>query len=85
MVETQLNAIEFRRSRTQASSYRQRKQREYEGRRENRYEATQERARRSRENQEKWNTLKEEALRKMSSGEKLTFDEMKLIYGDNGS
>jgi uncharacterized coiled-coil DUF342 family protein len=85
MVETQLNAIEFRRSRTQASSHRQRKQREYEGRRENRYEATQERARRSRENQEKWNTLKEEALRKMSSGEKLTFDEMKLIYGDNGS
>lgn len=85
MVETQLNAIEFRRSRTQASSHRQRKQREYEGRRENRYEATQERAKRSRENQEKWNTLKEEALRKMSSGEKLTFDEMKLIYGDNGS
>jgi uncharacterized coiled-coil DUF342 family protein len=85
MVETQLNAIEFRRSRTQASSTRQRKQREYEGRRENRYEATQERARRSKENQEKWNTLKEEALRKMSSGEKLTFDEMKLIYGDSAS
>jgi uncharacterized coiled-coil DUF342 family protein len=84
MVDTQLNAIEFRRSRAQASGHRQRKKREYEGRRENRYEATQERARRSKENQEKWNTLKEEALRKMSSGEKLTFDEMKLIYGDSG-
>ena len=83
MVETQLNAIEFRRSRNQAIGNRQRRQREYEGRRENRYEATQERVRRSKENQERWNTLKEEALRKMSSGEKLTFDEMKLIYGDN--
>lgn len=83
MVETQLNAIEFRRSRTQAIGYRQRKQREYEGRRDNRSEATQERVRRSKENQERWNTLKEEALRKMSNGEKLTFEEMKLIYGDS--
>jgi uncharacterized coiled-coil DUF342 family protein len=84
MVETQLNAIEFRRSRTQAIGNRQRKQREFEGRRDNRFEATQERVRRSKENQERWNTLKEEALRKMSNGEKLTFEEMKLIYGDNG-
>ena len=83
MVETQLNAIEFRRSRTQAIGSRQRKQREYEGRRENRYEATQDRARRTKENQERWNVLKEQALRKMSSGEKLTFEEMKLIYGEN--
>jgi uncharacterized coiled-coil DUF342 family protein len=83
MVETQLNAIEFRRSRTQAIGSRQRKQREYEGRRENRYEATQDRARRTKENQERWNALKEQALRKMSSGEKLTFEEMKLIYGEN--
>jgi uncharacterized coiled-coil DUF342 family protein len=27
--------------------------------------------------------LKEEALKKMASGEKLTFEDMKLIYGDN--
>ena len=83
MVETQLNAIEFRRSRTQAIGSRQRKHREYEGRRENRYEATQDRARRTKENQERWNILKEQALKKMSSGEKLTFEEMKLIYGEN--
>ena len=83
MVETQLNAIEFRRSRTQAIGSRQRKQREYEARRENRYEATQDRARRTKENQERWNVLKEQALKKMSSGEKLTFEEMKLIYGEN--
>jgi uncharacterized coiled-coil DUF342 family protein len=82
MVETQLNAIEFRRSRTQAIGSRQRKQKEYEGRRENRYEATQDRARRTKENQERWNVLKEQALKKMSSGEKLTFEEMKLIYGE---
>jgi uncharacterized coiled-coil DUF342 family protein len=29
--------------------------------------------------------LKEVALKKMSSGKKLTFDEMKLIFGDAGS
>jgi uncharacterized coiled-coil DUF342 family protein len=83
MVETQLNAIEFRRARTQVLGNRHRKQRGYEGKRDNRYEATQERARRSKENQVRWNNLKEEALKKMSSGEKLTFEEMKLIYGDN--
>lgn len=83
MVETQLNAIEFRRSRTQALGNRQRKQREYEGRREYKYEAVQDRFKRNKENQERWNTLKEEAMKKMSSGEKLTFDEMKLIYGDS--
>jgi uncharacterized coiled-coil DUF342 family protein len=83
MVETQLNAIEFRRSRTQTISNRQKKKREYDGQRENRYEVTQERARRNKENQERWNILKEEALKKMASGEKLTFEDMKLIYGDN--
>lgn len=83
MVQTQLNAIEFRRSRIQATGSRQRKQREHEGRRENRYEVTQDRTRRTKENQERWNVLKEQALKKMSSGEKLTFEEMKLIYGEN--
>ena len=85
MVETQLNAIEFRKSRIQAAEYRQRKQKESGERRESRYEVAQERAKRSKENQERWNTLKEAALKKMSSGEKLTFDEMKLIFGDSNN
>jgi uncharacterized coiled-coil DUF342 family protein len=85
MVETQLNAIEFRKSRIQAAEYRQRKQKESGERRESRYEVSQERAKRSKENQERWNTLKEAALKKMSSGEKLTFDEMKLIFGDSNN
>jgi uncharacterized coiled-coil DUF342 family protein len=29
--------------------------------------------------------LKEVALKKMSNGEKLTFDEMRLIFGDSGT
>ncbi len=85
MVETQLNAIEFRKSRIQAAEYRQRKQKESGERRESRYEVSQERAKRSKENQERWNTLKEAALKKMSSGEKMTFEEMKLIFGDSNS
>lgn len=85
MVETQLNAIEFRRSRAHVIGNKYRKQREYEARRETKYEAVQERVRRSKENQERWNALKEEALKKMSSGEKLTFEEMKLIYGDSNT
>jgi len=84
MVETQLNAIEFRKSRVQAAEYRQRKQKENE-RRASRYEATQERAKRNKENQERWNVLKEAALKKMSDGEKLTFEEMKLIFGEGGN
>ena len=39
--------------------------------------------RKNRENQELWNSLKEVAMKKMSSGDKLTFDEMKLIYSDD--
>jgi uncharacterized coiled-coil DUF342 family protein len=84
MVETQLNAIEFRRSRTQYTEHRQRRQKEADERRTSRYEVSQERSKRSKENQERWNTLKEVALKKMSNGEKLTFDEMKLIFGDSG-
>ena len=85
MVETQLNAIEFRKSRMQYIQHRQRKQREGEERRASRYGATQERTKRNKENQERWNMLKEVALRKMSNGEKLTFDEMRLIFGDSGT
>ncbi|MFL6363887.1 MAG: coiled-coil protein [Nitrososphaeraceae archaeon] len=84
MVETQLNAIEFRRSRIQYSEHRQRRQKETDERRTSRYEVSQERTKRNKENQERWNTLKEVALKKMSNGEKLTFDEMKLIFGDSG-
>jgi uncharacterized coiled-coil DUF342 family protein len=85
MVETQLNAIEFRRSRIQYSEHRQRRQKETDERRTSRYEVSQERTKRNKENQERWNTLKEVALKKMSNGEKLTFDEMRLIYGDSAS
>lgn len=85
MVDTQLNAIEFRKSRMQYIEHRQRKQKEGEERRASRYGATQERTKRNKENQERWNMLKEVALKKMSNGEKLTFDEMRLIFGDSGS
>jgi uncharacterized coiled-coil DUF342 family protein len=85
MIETQLNAIAFKKSRMQAAEHRHRKQRETDERRVARQEAMQERVKRDKEYQERWNTLKEAALKKMSSGEKLTFDEMKLIFGDAGS
>jgi uncharacterized coiled-coil DUF342 family protein len=85
MIETQLNAIAFKKSRMQAAEHRHRKQREMDDRRVARQEAIQERTKRDKEYQERWNTLKEAALKKMSSGEKLTFDEMKLIFGDSGS
>lgn len=88
MVETQLNAIQFRKSRQQAAENRQRRQ-QYQRRQprdnEERRESLQERSKRNRENQERWNIMKEAALKKMSSGEKLTFDEMRLIYGDGSS
>jgi uncharacterized coiled-coil DUF342 family protein len=85
MIETQLNAIAFKKSRMQAAEYRHKRQRETDDRRVARQEAIQERAKRDKEYQERWNTLKEAALKKMSSGEKLTFDEMKLIFGDSAS
>jgi uncharacterized coiled-coil DUF342 family protein len=85
MIETQLNAIAFKKNRMAQSETRQKKQKEMDERRVARHEATQERTRRDKEYQERWNTLKEAAQKKMSSGEKLTFDEMKLIFGDAGS
>lgn len=54
-------------------------------RKEFKQEAMQERIKRNKENQERFNLLKDAALRKMSNGGKLTFDEMKLIYGDDGT
>ena len=79
MVNTQLNAIEYRR--TRQSSFRSRSGGTGE-KREFKYENSQERVRRNKENLELLNIAKEAALKKMSSGRKLTFDEMKLIYGD---
>lgn len=84
MIETQLNAIAFKKSKVAAAEVRQKKAKEFEERRVARQEAIQERARRDKEYQERWNALKEAAMKKMSSGEKLTFDEMKLIFGDAG-
>ena len=83
MIDTQLNAIAFKKSRIQAAEHRHRRQREMDDRRKDRQGAFQEKARRDKEYQERWNALKEAALKKMSSGEKLTFDEMKLIFGDS--
>src|ERR687892_314223 len=85
MIETQLNAIAFKKSRMQASEYRHKKQKETGDRRAARQEAIQERAKRDKEYQERRNALKEVALKKMTTGKKLTFDEMKLIFGDAGS
>ena len=84
MVDTQLNAIEFKKSRLQYSSERQKRQsdRERDRERRNRHEIPQDKMRKNRENQELWNSLKEVAMKKMAGGEKLTFDEMKLIYSD---
>lgn len=79
MVNTQLNAIEYRRVRQ--TSFRKRSG-NLGDKRDSKYENSQERMRRSKENLELLNTAKEAALKKMSSGRKLTFDEMKLIYGD---
>lgn len=80
MVETQLNAIEFKKTRLQYTSERQRR---HGTERRSKHEVPQDKMRKSKENQELWNSLKEIALKKMSSGEKLTFDEMKLIYADD--
>lgn len=80
MVETQLNAIQFKKTRLQHASERQRR---YITERKARHEIPLDRMRKSKENQELWNSLKEVAMKKMTSGEKLTFDEMKLIYSDD--
>ena len=82
MVDTQLNAIQFKRTRT-SSEHRARKYVRGELK-DNRYGVSQDKGRRSKENQDRWNILREAALKKMSSGEKLTFEEMKLIYGEDG-
>jgi uncharacterized coiled-coil DUF342 family protein len=79
MVNTQLNAIEYRRARQ--ASFRSRSG-NVGDKHDFKYENSQERIRRNKESLELLNIAKEAALKKMSSGRKLTFDEMKLIYGD---
>lgn len=79
MVNTQLNAIEYRRARQ--ASFRKRSGNAGD-KRDFKYESSQERVKRIKENLELLNTAKEAALKKMSSGRKLTFEEMKLIFGD---
>jgi uncharacterized coiled-coil DUF342 family protein len=85
MIDTQLNAIAFKKSRMQAAEYRQKRHRDTGERRIARQEAIQERAKRDKEYHERRNALKEVALKKMTTGKKLTFDEMKLIFGDASS
>ena len=81
MVNTQINAIEFRKSKINSFAGKRRSRdthdKNYSG-----FQSSKERARRSKENIQIWNSMKEQALKKMSSGEKLTFDEMRLIYSD---
>jgi uncharacterized coiled-coil DUF342 family protein len=84
MVDTQINAIEFRKSKITAVGSKRRfrdlRDKPYVG-----LQSPKERTKRNKENIQIWNSMKEQALKKMSSGEKLTFDEMKLIYSDMSS
>ena len=81
MVNTQINAIEFRKSKINSFGGKRRPRdthdKNYSG-----FQSSKERTKRSKENVQIWNSMKEQALKKMSSGEKLTFDEMRLIYSD---
>ncbi len=81
MVNTQINAIEFRKSKI--TSYgSKRRSRDSHDKNYSGFQSSKDRARRSKENVQIWNSMKEQALKKMSNGEKLTFDEMRLIYSD---
>ncbi|MGE3858511.1 MAG: coiled-coil protein [Nitrososphaeraceae archaeon] len=81
MVNTQINAIEFRKSKI-SSVGGKRRTRDSHDKNYSGFQSTKDRARKSKENIQIWNSMKEQALKKMSSGEKLTFDEMRLIYSD---
>jgi len=81
MVNTQINAIEFRKSKISSVGSKRRSKdshdKNYSG-----FQSSKERTRKNKENMQIWNSMKEQALKKMSNGEKLTFDEMRLIYSD---
>ncbi|HEX7143057.1 MAG TPA: hypothetical protein VF222_11325 [Nitrososphaeraceae archaeon] len=81
MVNTQINAIEFRKSKI-TSFGGKRRSRDSHDKNYSGFQSSKDRARRSKENVQIWNSMKEQALKKMSNGEKLTFDEMRLIYSD---
>ena len=81
MVNTQINAIEFRKSKI-TSFGGKRRSRDSHDKNYSGFQSSKDRAKRSKENVQIWNSMKEQALKKMSSGEKLTFDEMRLIYSD---
>jgi uncharacterized coiled-coil DUF342 family protein len=81
MVNTQINAIEFRKSKI-TSFGGKRRSRDSHDKNYSGFQSSKDRAKRSKENVQMWNSMKEQALKKMSSGEKLTFDEMRLIYSD---
>jgi uncharacterized coiled-coil DUF342 family protein len=81
MVNTQINAIEFRKSKiTTVGS--KRRSKDSHDKNYSSFQSSKERAKKNKENMQIWNSMKEQALKKMSSGEKLTFDEMRLIYSD---
>jgi uncharacterized coiled-coil DUF342 family protein len=80
MVNTQINAIEFRKSKI--TTFGKRRPRDSHDKNYPGFQSSKERAKRSKENVQIWNSMREQALKKMSSGEKLTFDEMRLIYSD---
>jgi uncharacterized coiled-coil DUF342 family protein len=82
MVNTQINAIEFRRSKINSVGGGKRRTRDSHDKNYTGFQSSKDRARKNKENIQIWNSMKEQALKKMSSGEKLTFDEMRLIYSD---
>ena len=81
MVNTQINAIEFRKSKISTVGSKRRSKDSHD-KNYSSFQSSKERAKKNKENMQIWNSMKEKALKKMSSGEKLTFDEMRLIYSD---
>ena len=81
MVNTQINAIEFRKSKISTVGSKRRSKDSHD-KNYSSFQSSKERAKKNKENMQIWNSMKEQALKKMSSGEKLTFDEMRLIYSD---
>ena len=81
MVNTQINAIEFRKSKI-STVVSKRRSKDSHDKNYSSFQSSKERAKKNKENMQIWNSMKEQALKKMSSGEKLTFDEMRLIYSD---
>ena len=75
MIETQLNAIAFKKSRMQAAETRHRRQKEVDDRRVARQEAIQERQKRDKEYQERWAELEEPGTIFLALGDSYTIGE----------